>query len=98
MYLNGESLLNMTLSDRRDLLHKNFKPIENKFRFAVALDHTEDGDTEMIEEFLDKAVKGQCEGEQAKKEASPHKTQNNINFNTTRNRAHGQDPRRECQV
>ena len=26
------------------------------------MDHTEDGDTAVIEEFLDAAVKGQCEG------------------------------------
>ncbi len=31
-------------------------------RFASALDHTEDGDTTILEEFLDTAVKGQCEG------------------------------------
>jgi len=32
------------------------------FRYATALDHTEDGETAVIEEFLDAAVKGQCEG------------------------------------
>jgi len=62
MFLNGNSLLNKTLFERRELLRKHFKPVENKFRFAVSLDHTENGDTDMIEEFLDKAVKGQCEG------------------------------------
>ena len=31
-------------------------------RFAKALDHTEDGDTTMLETFLETAVKGQCEG------------------------------------
>jgi len=35
MYLNGESLLNRTLAERRDLL-------------AKSLDHTEDGDTTVI--------------------------------------------------
>ena len=33
-----------------------------KNRFATALDHKEDGDTTLIEDFLDAAVKGQCEG------------------------------------
>lgn len=62
MYLNGESLLDRPLSHRRELLHKNFLPVEGKFQYATALDHTEDGETAVIEEFLDAAVKGQCEG------------------------------------
>ncbi|EJK68053.1 hypothetical protein THAOC_10812, partial [Thalassiosira oceanica] len=62
MYLNGESLLDKPLSHRRELLHKNFLPVEGKFQYATALDHTEDGETAVIEEFLDAAVKGQCEG------------------------------------
>ena len=62
MFLNGESLLNRTLAERRDLLKKNFKPVEGKFQFATSLDHTEDGDSSLIESFLDAAVKGQCEG------------------------------------
>ena len=62
MYLNGESLLSMSLSDRRDLLQKNFMPVQNKFRFAVGMDASDDGDTSMIETFLDNAIKGQCEG------------------------------------
>jgi len=62
MYLNGVSLLDRPLAERRDLLHKNFVPVDGKFQFATALDHTENGDTALIEEFLDNAVKGQCEG------------------------------------
>lgn len=31
-------------------------------RYATSMDHKEDGDTAAIEEFLDAAVKGQCEG------------------------------------
>ncbi|GMH48241.1 hypothetical protein TL16_g00245 [Triparma laevis f. inornata] len=62
MYLNGESLLLKSLSERRDLLKKNFKVVEDKFRFAVSIDAQEDGDTAAIEEFLDAAIKGQCEG------------------------------------
>lgn len=62
MYLNGESLLDRTLDERRKLLHRSFKSIENKFQFATSLDHTEDGDTTVLEEFLDTAVKSQCEG------------------------------------
>ncbi|KAL3759541.1 hypothetical protein ACHAWU_000840 [Discostella pseudostelligera] len=62
MYLNGKSLLDKTLAERRDLMKKNFLPIEGKFQYATSIDHTEDGDTAVIEEFLDAAVKGQCEG------------------------------------
>lgn len=62
MFLNGKSLLDHSLSQRRDLLKKHFKPVDGKFQFATALDHTEDGDTTNLEEFLDIAVKGQCEG------------------------------------
>jgi len=62
MYLNGKSLLDKTLAERRDLMKENFLPIEGKFQYATSLDHTENGDTAVIEEFLDAAVKGQCEG------------------------------------
>ncbi|GMI19873.1 hypothetical protein TrRE_jg9856 [Triparma retinervis] len=62
MFLNGESLMAKSLSDRRELMKKNFKAVQNKFRFAVSLDAQEDGDTTAIEEFLDAAIKGQCEG------------------------------------
>jgi DNA ligase-1 len=62
MFLNGQSLLGMTLKERRSLLHKHFVPVEGKFQFAMALDHVEDGDTTVLEQFLDTAVKGQCEG------------------------------------
>lgn len=62
MYLNGESLLGHTLAERRELMHKHFKAVDGKFQFATYLDHTEDGDTTVLEEFLDTAVKNQCEG------------------------------------
>lgn len=62
MYLNGKSLLDKTLAERRTLLRENFVPIDGKFQFATSLDHTENGDTQVLEEFLDQAVKGQCEG------------------------------------
>jgi len=62
MFLNGESLLGRTLSERRALMRKHFQPVEGKFQFATFMDHKEDGDTTVLEEFLDSAVKGQCEG------------------------------------
>jgi DNA ligase 1 len=62
MYLNGQSLLTKSLSERRELMFQHFQAVPGKFQFARSLDHTENGDTTMIEEFLDAAVKGQCEG------------------------------------
>jgi len=62
MYLNGKSLLGKTMKERRKLLKKYFVPVEGKFQFAESLDATEDGDTTVLEQFLDAAVKGQCEG------------------------------------
>ena len=62
MYLNGESLLLTSLEERRALMKKHFASVEGKFQFAVSLDFVEDGDTTALEQFLDTAVKGQCEG------------------------------------
>ena len=62
MYLNGQSLLDRTLSERRGLLLEHFRPVQNKFQFATYVDHTEDGDTAILEDFLEEAVRGQCEG------------------------------------
>ena len=68
MFLNGESLLNKTLSERRDLLRKHFKPVTNKFRFAVSLDHTENGDTDMIEEVRERNARA---SEARRREVTP---------------------------
>ena len=62
MYLNGESLLNKKMSERKELLLKYFQPVEGKFQFAKACDFMEDGDTTALEQFLDLSVKGKCEG------------------------------------
>mmetsp|Transcript_17486 Transcript_17486/g.24583 ORF Transcript_17486/g.24583 Transcript_17486/m.24583 type:complete len:682 (-) Transcript_17486:182-2227(-) len=62
MYLDGVNLVDKTLSERRALMKEKFKPVQGKFQFAESLDHREDGDTAQLEEFLDTAVKGQCEG------------------------------------
>jgi len=62
MFLNGKSLLNETLSVRRRLLYKHFKPVDGRFQFATSMDHEENGDTSSIDIFLGNAIKGQCEG------------------------------------
>jgi DNA ligase 1 len=62
MYLNGKSLLTTRLEERRALMKKHFLPVESKFQYATSLDFVEDGDTTALEQFLEAAVKGQCEG------------------------------------
>ncbi|CAM9496229.1 unnamed protein product [Ectocarpus sp. 12 AP-2014] len=62
LYLNGQSLLQKPLKERRRLLRSTFKEVDGRFRFATFMDHKEDGDTGPIEEFLSEAVKGNCEG------------------------------------
>ena len=62
MYLNGKSLLTTRLEERRTLMKKHFLPVESKFQYATSLDFVEDGDTTALEQFLEAAVKGQCEG------------------------------------
>lgn len=62
MYLNGKSLLGKRLEERRALMKQHFVPISGKFQYATSLDFVEDGDTIALEQFLDAAVKGQCEG------------------------------------
>ncbi|KAJ2541419.1 ATP-dependent DNA ligase Cdc17, partial [Coemansia sp. RSA 1933] len=49
----------MPLRKRREFLHENFTPVENKFQFAVSkdLDQVED-----IQEFLELSIKENCEG------------------------------------
>lgn len=39
MYINGESLLQKTLEDRRILLKTHFQPIEGKFRYEIKSFH-----------------------------------------------------------
>eukprot|EP00904_Undaria_pinnatifida_P000403 jgi/Undpi1/10363/HiC_scaffold_29.g12813.m1 len=62
LYLNGKSLLQHPLQERRKALRSTFKEVDGRFRFATFMDHKEDGDTGPIEEFLSEAVKGNCEG------------------------------------
>ena len=64
MYLNGRSLLSVSLEERRRLMKQHFAPVEGKFQYATSLDFSaEEGEeTTNLEQFLDAAVKGQCEG------------------------------------
>uniref|UniRef100_A0A7S1V6N1 DNA ligase 1 n=1 Tax=Grammatophora oceanica TaxID=210454 RepID=A0A7S1V6N1_9STRA len=63
-------MLQKSLLERRKLLHAHFSAVPNKFQFAQAMDHIIDDDattaanddTAVLEEFLETAVKSQCEG------------------------------------
>ncbi|KAJ2486491.1 ATP-dependent DNA ligase Cdc17 [Coemansia sp. RSA 2050] len=59
LFLNGEPLIRHPLRHRRDLLHKHFTPVPNKFQFATAKDLTE---VEDIQELLELSVQENCEG------------------------------------
>jgi len=59
LYLNGKSLLETPLKERRRLLKEHFVQVEDKFTFATSFDGK---DAEDIGTFLNKAVEGNCEG------------------------------------
>ena len=59
LYLNGEPLLHLALSERRAKLFAHFVPVADEFDFATRRDcHT----TEEIQTFLDESVASGCEG------------------------------------
>ncbi len=62
LYLNGVSVLSLTLKERRELLRSSFNTAEGMFYFASGVDHTENGDTEPIENFLAEACAANSEG------------------------------------
>ncbi|CAG8479449.1 14868_t:CDS:10 [Dentiscutata erythropus] len=59
LYLNGESLLQKHLAERREHLYNAFQEVEGKFSFAR---HMNASNVEEIQTFLDESVKGSCEG------------------------------------
>ncbi|KAF8560339.1 ATP-dependent DNA ligase [Imleria badia] len=59
LYLNGESLLQKPLIERRELLRQHFQVVPGEFGFAKS----SDGETtEEIQAFLEESVKDGCEG------------------------------------
>ncbi|KAF2995139.1 hypothetical protein E8E14_002751 [Neopestalotiopsis sp. 37M] len=59
LFLNGEAVVEKSLRERRELLHKSFQPVEGEFAFATSMDGQE---LEEIAQFLDDSVKASCEG------------------------------------
>lgn len=59
LFLNGEAVVEKSLRERRELLHKSFQPVEGEFAFATSMDGQE---LEEIQTFLDDSVKASCEG------------------------------------
>lgn len=59
MYWNGESLLDKSLKERRELLHSHFTTVAGETHFAT---HREFNDSEDLETFLTESIDNQCEG------------------------------------
>ncbi|KAM6451917.1 DNA ligase 1 isoform 1-T3 [Liasis olivaceus] len=59
LYLNGMSLVQKPLSQRRTLLHNSFTEVEGQFLFATSMDTS---NTDEIAEFLERSIKDSCEG------------------------------------
>lgn len=59
LYLNGESLVERPFAERRKLLFENFTENEGEWMFATKLDTN---DLNELQNFLEDAVKGNCEG------------------------------------
>ncbi|XP_069355630.1 DNA ligase 1 isoform X1 [Maniola hyperantus] len=59
LFLNGRALVRDPLEDRRRLLREHFNEVEGSWQMAVGRDC---GSEEEVQQFLEEAVKGSCEG------------------------------------
>ncbi|KAL9032004.1 MAG: hypothetical protein Q9196_000017 [Gyalolechia fulgens] len=59
LFYNGEAIVEKSLRERRELLHKAFTPAEGEFAFAQ---YGNTSDLEEIQTLLDVSVKASCEG------------------------------------
>ncbi|KAL6870319.1 ATP-dependent DNA ligase [Trichoderma novae-zelandiae] len=61
MYLNGQSLLNRSFRERRELLRSLFTEVPHHFTWVKSLDATS-GDSEAVLDFFKSALENKCEG------------------------------------
>ncbi|KAK9239954.1 hypothetical protein V1525DRAFT_396429 [Lipomyces kononenkoae] len=61
MYLNGESLLELSFRRRRELLRGTFSPVPHKFAYAESIDATP-LDQDAISSFFHSSIESKCEG------------------------------------
>ncbi|KAI5809197.1 hypothetical protein BZA77DRAFT_391812 [Pyronema omphalodes] len=59
LFLNGKSMVQETLSARRDAMYTSFEEIPGEFAFATSTDGQE---LETIQSFLEESIKASCEG------------------------------------
>lgn len=59
LYWNGQSLLDLQLKERREMLAKHFRLVPGEMHFAT---HREFENSEEMETFLTEAIDNQCEG------------------------------------
>ncbi|CRK97851.1 CLUMA_CG011226, isoform A [Clunio marinus] len=59
LYLNGQNLVELPFTKRRELLYEHFNEFEGHWKFATKLDTN---DLDELQTFLEDAVKGNCEG------------------------------------
>lgn len=61
MFLNGQSLLNRSFRERRELLRSLFTEVPNKFTWVKSLDATS-AESETVLDFFKSATESKCEG------------------------------------
>lgn len=71
LFLNGESLVQLPLDQRREKLYSAFEEKESEFAFATK---KEGRDVEQIQEFLEESIKASCEGLMVKMLTGPEST------------------------
>ncbi|WFD36606.1 hypothetical protein MCUN1_003491 [Malassezia cuniculi] len=71
LYLNGEPLLHLALSERRRMLREHFVPVANEFDYATHCDCSTTADMQV---FLDASVSSGCEGLMVKMLVGPDAT------------------------
>ncbi|KAI8334194.1 ATP-dependent DNA ligase [Chlamydoabsidia padenii] len=71
LYLNGKSLLQESLEERRKLLYSAFIETKNQFYFA---EHMDSNDIADIQTFLDISIQNNCEGLMVKSYDGTHAT------------------------